>query len=644
MATLAELTAADLDEEMVSRALDMANLNALRLALYQATGDEELARMNVVREPYWGGTFEMAVLAPEHAQAVKDKALAFFRSSAAAGHLPEPVLASDEPGLRRMIGLFSGEEPNDYIFRFGREELNFDAFPRGVEWTRDVPAEVKAGFHVIIIGAGVSGLVAAIQLDRLGIPYTIVDRNADVGGTWLTNDYPDARVDIPSFHYQLTVTKNYPWKHFFATQPELLEYIRHVAESYNLRGNIRFNTELISAQWDEEAKVWRTTLRGKNGQEETLVGNAIISGAGLFNAPNMPDIEGIERFDGRIFHTTNWDHSFDYTGRRVGIIGVGCTGAQLMPKVAQDAGHVDVFQRSPHWVLKMPGYRDAVPEEIQWLLQNMPNYWNWNSFSVFHTQFASDGALQELDHQWREQGGLINPKNDALRQVVREGVMAEFPDDPVMASKLMPDWPPFAKRLVVDNGWFDALKRPNVALVTEGIERITPKGIVTADGVEHELDLIVVAGGFKAERYLWPTHYVGRNGITLERAWERDGARAYLGVTVPEFPNLFILYGPNMQARAGGLFCWLEIWARYSVQAIARMLESGHRAMECRRDVHDAYNERLDKAQESCLWALDGHKSYYLNEHGRQGVNNPLRPSITYDLVREVRMEDFMLD
>ncbi|MCW1385029.1 NAD(P)/FAD-dependent oxidoreductase [Novosphingobium sp. KCTC 2891] len=643
MATLAEPTVTGLDEEMVRRALDMANLNALRIALYQATGDEELARMNVVREPYWGGAFEMVVLAPEHAQAVREKALAFLRSGAAS-RAEEPEGAPDEPTLRKMMELFSGEEPNDYIFNFGREELNFDAFPRGVEWNRDIPADVKAGFHVIVVGAGVSGLVTAIQLDRLGLPYTIIERNDDVGGTWLTNTYPDARVDIPSYHYQLTVTKNYPWKHYFATQPELLEYIRHVADSYNLRGKIRFGTELTEAHWDEDAKLWRTTLRCKDGTEEALVGNAIISGAGLFNAPNMPDIAGIETFGGKIFHTTNWDHSFDYTGKRVGIIGVGCTGAQLMPKVAQDAGHVDVFQRSPHWVSKMPGYRDEVPEEIQWLLQHIPNYWNWHVFSVFYTLFADDGALQVLDHEWRAKGGKVNPQNDALLEAVRDGVLAEFPDDPAMASKLMPNWPPFAKRLVVDNGWFDALKRPNVSLVTEGIERVTPKGIVTADGAEHELDLIVVAGGFKAERYLWPTHYVGRNGTTLEKAWEKDGARAYLGVTVPEFPNMFIIYGPNMQARAGGLFCWLEIWARYSVQAIVQMLESGHRAMECRRDVHDAYNARLDEEQASCLWALDGHKSYYLNEHGRQGVNNPLRPSTTYSLVREVRMEDFVLD
>jgi 4-hydroxyacetophenone monooxygenase len=234
--------------------------------------------------------------------------------------------------------------------------------------------------------------------------------------------------------------------------------------------------------------------------------------------------------------------------------------------------------------------------------------------------------------------------NDTLRRNIREHIVSQFPDNPEMVKKLTPDWPPFAKRLVVDNGWFEALKRPNVTLVTQGIDRIIPRGILTKDGVEHELDLIVVAGGFKVERYLWPVRYEGRHGVTLEKAWEKDGARAYLGITLPDFPNLFIVYGPNAQARAGGLFAWLEIWARYCVQAIVEMLESGHRSMECRRDVHDAYNAKLDAAEDLCIWAMDGMKSYYVNEKGRQGTNNPLRPSVAYALVREPNLADYVLD
>jgi 4-hydroxyacetophenone monooxygenase len=639
MASAIEPLQAQFDELTVARALKFANANALRIALYQATGDLELTHMAVRREPYWAGAYEVLTLSPEDTEKVLAKAMAYMRSG-----IPSRCPAPSDEQIRHLMHLFTGQEVNEYIYRFGTEELNFERFPRGVQWTAGSPAALKDGFHVLIVGAGVAGLVTAIQLDRLGIPFTIVERNADVGGTWWTNDYPDARVDVPSHHYQLSVTQNYPWKHWFATQPELLQYIRHITDKYNLRGRIRFNTELTGARWDERAKHWQVELRKREGQTQTITSNVVISAAGLFNEPNRPDIPGIDGYRGTIFHTTAWDHSFDYTNKRVGIIGVGCTGAQLMPRVAKDAALVKVFQRSPNWVAKLDGYRDEIPADVQWLMDNIPHYWNWFVFSVFHTLYASDGALQAIDNDWRREGGLVSPVNDRLRRNIESYIVSQFPDDADMVRKLTPTWPPFAKRLVVDNGWFEALKRPNVKLVTEGIERITADGIVTKDGVEHALDMIVVAGGFKVERYLWPVRYEGRQGKTLESAWLKDGARAYLGITLPDFPNFFVIYGPNAQARAGGLFAWLEIWARYSVQAVVSMLESGHRSMECRRDVHDSYNARLDAADKDCIWGMEGLKSYYVNGQGRQGINNPLRPSVAYELVRKPNLADFILD
>ena len=626
------------DEAAAQKALAMASTNVLRVALYQATGDEELAQMPVVYVPFWAGAYEVPMLAPEYDGRVREKALAFLRSGASSR-----CEAPDDTTLRRLMEMLVGRSVNDYLFNFGKEEANFTPFPRGVQWTGGKAPANLSDFRVIVIGAGAAGLVAGVHLQRLGIPFTIIERNHDVGGTWLINDYPDARVDIASHHYQLTVTRNYAWKHWYATQGELLDYLRGVADDFDLRRNIRFNTELTDARWNEATAQWDVSLAEADGAESTLSANIIISAAGLFNAPNMPDIPGIQGFEGRIFHTTQWPHDYDYAGKRVGIIGGGCTGAQLMPAIARRAAHVSVFQRSPHWVSRMDNYREPVPENFQWLMDNVPHYWNWHCFNVFYTLFSDDGALQQIDPEWQQSGGLINRKNDLLRMNIRANILAEFPDDPDFAAKLMPDWPPFAKRLVVDNGWFDALKRPNVELVTEGIEQITRNGIRTRDGHEHDLDMIVVAGGFKAERYLWPVAYTGRNGITLEEAWSHDGARSYVGVTMPDFPNMFVIYGPNMQARSGGLFAWLELWARYSLDCIVKMIESGHRTIECRREVFEGYNARLDAAQDSCIWGMDGVRSYYVNEHGRQIVNNPLRPSVTYDSIRHARMEDYHL-
>lgn len=633
-----QLDAERIDEQVMRESLAMANPNVLRTALYQATGDPELAAMPVVNAPFWAGAYEVPVLAPGYDDRVREKALAFLRSGA-----KSRCEVPDDATLRSLMENMVGAPISDYLFNFGKEEANFTPFPRGVAWSTPAASRPAAsGYRAIVIGAGAAGLAAAVHLRRLGIPFTVIERNADVGGTWLTNDYPDARVDIASHHYQLTLTRKHPWGHWFATQGELLDYLRGIADEFDLRRDIRFGTELTDARWNEATGEWEVMLSGADGAS-TLTANFLISAAGLFNAPNVPDIPGTEEFSGPIFHTTQWPHDFDYTGKRVGIIGVGCTGAQLMPAVARKAGHVSVFQRSPHWVSKMDGYRDPIPAGYQWLLDNVPHYWNWHCFNTFYTMFSDDGALQQIDPEWQASGGLVSRKNDLLRANIRETILAEFPDDPDFAAQLMPEWPPFAKRLVVDNGWFDALKQAHVDLVTKPIERITPRGILTADGVEHQLDMIVAAGGFKAERYLWPVAYTGRNGVTLEQAWAKDGARSYVGVTMPDFPNMFIVYGPNMQARSGGLFAWLELWVRYSLDCIVKTIESGHRTVECRREVFDAYNAELDSLQDGCIWSMEGARSYYINEHGRQIVNNPMRPSRTYESIREARLEDYHL-
>lgn len=639
MTVTGQLERTAIDEAEARRALAMANPNVLRIALYQATGNPELAAMPVMQAPFWAGAYEVPILDPAHAARVQELALEYLLSGA-----PSRCPVPDDATLRDLMDNLAGQPLTDYLFNFGKEEAQFTPFPRGVEWpSGKAPEQARFSASVIVIGAGAAGLATAVHLRRLGIAFTVIERNDDVGGTWLTNDYPDARVDIASHHYQLTVTPRHRWQHWFAPQRELLDYLGGIADEFNLRRDIRFNTELTDARWNEEALRWDVSLVGPDGTESTLSAQFVISAAGLFNQPNIPDIPGIDQFAGPIFHTTQWDHSYDYTGKRVGIIGVGCTGAQLMPSVARKAAHVSVFQRSPHWVSKMDAYRDPVPDEYQWLLDNVPHYWNWHCFNTFYPMFSDDGALQQIDPEWQESGGLVNRKNDLLRANIRENILAEFPDDPDFATKLMPSWPPFAKRLVVDNGWFDALKQPHVDLVTQGIERVTPRGIITSDGVEHELNMIVAAGGFKTERYLWPVAYTGRNGMTLEQAWARDGARSYVGVTMPDFPNMFIVYGPNMQARSGGLFAWIELWVRYALDCIVQTIESGHRTVECKREVFDAYNAELDAAQAGCIWSMENARSYYINEHGRQTVNNPLRPSQTYDAIRRVRMDDYLL-
>lgn len=622
----------------VQAALEQAVPNVLRIALYQATRNPELAAMRVEKRPFWGGAFQVAALGDEHVARVKELAWQFIREGM---KVSAPPAAENE--LRHMMDLLYGQPVSDFNFSIGRCDLVEEEFPLGVEWSKELPAEVKQAFRVAVVGAGLAGMATAIQLDRLGIPYVVIERNSGVGGTWWVNDYPEARVDIASHHYQYSFMRRYPWMHYYATRDELKEYAEEVADRYDLKPKIRFDTELMDAVWDERSAKWTLRLRRKGGAEETLEVNALISAAGLFNAPNMPDIPGIDSFQGKMFHTTQWDHGYDYSGKRVGQIGVGSTGAQLMPEIARKAAHLTVFQRSPQWVSAIEGYRDAIPDDVHWLFDNFPNYWAWYSYFIFAINMGGDPeGLQNSDPEWQRRGGVISERNDNLRKHNIEYIMSKVGHRPDLVKKLTPSFAPFAKRPVVDNGWFDALNRDNVELVTEGIERITPKGILTKDGKERTFDLLIIGAGFKVERYLWPVQYRGRGGITLEQAWAKDGARAYLGITVPDFPNLFIIYGPNGQARSGGLIKWLEIWSRYAVKSIVRLIENGKRSMEVRRDRFDDYNARLDEALKKCIWSEAN--SYYLNEKGRQGVNMPWKPAEYYEWVREPDLDDYVIE
>lgn len=623
--------------DFLQRAVTLAHPNALRAALYQATGDPELAAMTLSPRPVWGGTYFQLTLDEADLVRLREKAVAYL------SHLPSKAPPPpDDAELRRLMDVFNQGPVSDFTFEMGKEELSFDEFPRGVEWTHEPSAEAKAAFPVLVIGAGAAGLTAAVQLERLGLPYTVVDRSDGVGGTWHVNDYPDCRVDIASHNYQLSYMRNYRWGHWFATQPELKAYLNEIADGFDLRKNIRLNTELVEARWDEAAALWRVRLRGPDGQEEEQTYRAVISGAGLFNQPHLPDIEGIGSFAGRIFHSTGWDHAYDWAGKRIALVGVGSTGAQLAPRLAKEAAQLTIYQRSPQFVGKRDGYRDPVAPELQWLFDNMPAYWNWYCFALFHMTFDVDG-LQNYDRAWQQGGGRVSERNDNLRAHLQAYIRERVGHRPELLTKLMADYPPLARRLIADNGWYDALLQDNVELVTDRIERITPTGIRTADGAERPADLLVLCSGFKTERYLWPVRYEGRNGVTLQEAWEQDGARSYLGITIPGFPNLFVAYGPNGQARAGGLMGWLEIWVRYALRSIVHMIEEDIGSMDVRRDVHDAYNARMDEALADCIWSAPEAKSYYINEHGRQNTNMPWLPGDYYAWVREPDFADYEL-
>jgi 4-hydroxyacetophenone monooxygenase len=607
---------ASLDVDTVRRAVDAADPNVLRITLFQLTGDPDLAKMRVTATPVRGGASFNSVLAEEHHDEVRAKSLSYL--------LNQPTEVPGRPSdaeILRMMEMLSNETFSAAEFRFGLEELALDEFPRDVTWNNRPPDAVLRGFHVAVIGAGISGIAAAVQLERLGIPYTVLERQAGLGGTWHLNRYPDARVDVTSYMYQFKFEKNYPWTEYFASQPETEKYLEHIAAKHDVKSKIRFNVEVTAAEWDEDTATWILTTRA-DGSEDTLSANVIISASGLFSTPNLPDIDGINAFAGSIFHTAAWPGSLDLSGKKVALIGNGSSGTQLMPRVAEVAGRLYAFQRTPNWVAKIEGYRTKVAPELRWLFDNMPFYWNWYCYSSYIATTRTQ-ASQVYDREWQARGGLISERNDALRAHLTEYIRTEVGGDPDLAAKCTPTYAPMARRLVVDNGWYRALTRENVELVTDGISRITPAAIISTTGTEYPVDVIILGAGFQVSRYLWPVRYQGRDGRTLEDLWSKDGARSYLGIVMPGFPNMFMFYGPQGQPRAGGFYSWAEIWARYTLKAITAMIESGSRSMECRQDIYQEYNDRLDRENENLIWEREGAGGYLVNDFGRSAVNMP---------------------
>ncbi|MBB5705314.1 flavin-containing monooxygenase [Sphingopyxis panaciterrulae] len=638
MASVHALAVAGQDEAFIRRMLKQANMNVLRLALYQQTRDPELAAMEVVTEGRDGSPFLFTRVRREHYDRIQEKALAYLLNAPRAA--PPPTRAE----AAVMMEMFLGKTLSVEHLEFGWEDLSFEGFARRACWEKKPAAEILGQYHVTIVGAGFSGLLAGIQLDLLGIPYRIIERQAGIGGTWYLNDYPEARVDITSFIYQFKFEKDYPWKSHYATQAELQDYLAHIVDKYRLRDRIHLSTALQDARWDAEKAKWTLRVRHPDGRVETTDSDFVISASGLFSTPRLPDIPGIETFGGKMFHTTAWDHGYDYAGKRVAVIGTGSTGAQLVRGVAETAGSLTIYQRTPNWVNPTPGYRNPVSTELRWLLDNMPGYAAWYSYHHFTSQLQVED-LQMLDPEWRASGGLINEKNDRLREDLQAYVRSKVGDDDELYAKLIPDYAPLSRRLVVDNDWYDTLLRDNVTLQTNGIARFTETGIIANDGTLEDYDLVVLSAGFDVERYLWPVEYIGREGVTLKDLWEKDGARAHLTMTLPGFPNFAIMYGPNAGIVTGSFHSWIEVLSRYICGLITHTIEGDARSFEVRHEAYQSYNDRMDVALKAMLLEEEGGGGgYYINSFGRPGVSLPWTLEQWYALIRTPDFDEFRFE
>ncbi|MFQ5512931.1 MAG: FAD-dependent oxidoreductase [Myxococcota bacterium] len=630
------------DDECIARALERASIPTLMMSIVHLTGEASLLRGPIRPARAMLGQVQGGMSEEQKAE-IRARALEALKAYRDRGcELPPPP--SPET-IREMMSFVVGEPvPEEYVPMM-LEELALDGEDaRGVHWQWKGRAEAQPPFHVLVIGAGMSGLLTAIRLGEAGIPYTVIEKNAAAGGTWLENTYPGCRVDVANHFYCYSFEPNPDWSEFYARQNELRAYFERCADRYGVREHIRFETEVISAEWRERERGWSVRVRRKTGEEETLSANVIVSAVGQLNRPKLPKIEGLDTFAGPAFHSAQWQHDQDLEDRRVAVIGTGASALQIVPEIAKQASRLYVFQRSPAWMVWNPNYHARVSDGKKWLLRHVPYYGRWYRFLLFWP--GSDGLWPSLviDPDWPHPERSINALNEGMRVAFTEYIQSQVGDDPELLEKVVPRYPPFGKRMLQDNGsWLSALKRENVELIDGGAARITPRGVVDAAGEEHEVDVIVFATGFHANKFLWPMEIVGRGGIKLRELWG-DDPKAYLGITVPGFPNLFCLYGPGTNlAHAGSIIFHSECQVRYIMGCLRTLLERGHHAMDCRREVHDAFNERLEGTLERMVWSHPGMNSWYKNSKGRVTTTSPWRLVDYWRWTREPDLGDFEL-
>ncbi|MEE2062010.1 NAD(P)/FAD-dependent oxidoreductase [Rhodococcus artemisiae] len=550
--------------------------------------------------------------------------------------IPEP----DEALMTRMLSVAMGEEVPAEYGPMILDDLRAAGPAAPAETAPFAPAP---GYSAIVIGAGISGMLAARQLRNVGVDCTVLERNPSVGGCWFNNHYPGCGVDVPSYLYSFS-TDIADWPHYYASRDELHQYLEGIADKWYLRECIRFSTTVTSARWDEGRQLWIVDVVRPDGTREVLHSNILISAVGAFGKPKLPDLPGMDRFEGRTCHTATWPDDLDVSGKRVGVIGNGASAMQVVPSVADKAQTLTLFQRSAHWVAPFEKFRTPVPESVRFLLQEVPLYRSWYRQRLAWTLNDKLYSALQRDPAWPHPERSINAINDGHRKFFTRYIESELDGRPDLIEKVTPNYPPFGKRILLDNGWYRTLTRDHVELVTDSIAEITPKGVRLADGREVELDVLVFATGFDVVNFLSSFELTGRSGRSLREVWDGDDARAYLGTTVPDFPNMFCLYGPNTQAGHGGsLIFYLECQMRYVISLLGKMFQAGATVVDCLPEVNDKYNDDVDAAHQRMIWTHPGVHSYYQNSRGRVVVSNPWRVVDWWTMTNDANLSDYRL-
>lgn len=452
------------------------------------------------------------------------------------------------------------------------------------------------GRSVAVVGGGFGGVGAAVMLQRAGHDDVVVfERGERVGGVWHHNTYPGAACDVPSHLYEFSFAPNPRWSRRYAPQAEIQAYLEDVARRHGVLDRVRTNTEVQGARWDAERSKW--VLQTTAGEHEADI---LLTACGQLSVPSVPAIPGLESFSGPAFHTAEWQHDVDLTGKRVAVVGTGCSAVQVVPAIQPHVAHVDVYQRSPGWTF--PKMDFAYSERAKRLFERFPVLQRLDRASIF--AFMEVAALAMTRHRW-----MLAPFRAAARRQIDKAI-----SDPELRRKVTPTDEVGCKRLMLTDDWYPTLAMPNVELVSDRIAEVTPGGIRTADGVERGADVLVLATGFATHGFVAPMEIVGANGRTLAEEWAQV-PRAYLGMSVPAFPNLFLLYGPNTNGGSGSVIYTIEAAVNHVIAALDELERAAARRIEVRRERAEQFDRELREALAGSVWHT-GCTNWYVDEHG----------------------------
>lgn len=615
-------------------ALNAADLNALRMTLFQLTGNTELRDMPLETIPIRNGRVFKTEVHHDYIDRLKQIATEYLNNPGQ-DVPPQPTKAEQI----ELINTFAGTTVDSAMIPPAVSNLGMGEFPADV--SDDLKkVRVPEGFHVTVVGAGASGIALGIYFKRLGIPYTIVERLGTFGGTWVANHYPHLRVDVAGLTYQFRFAY-WHWKSVFPTDAEIVEYLEYVADSYNLAENTRFNTEVTDGEWDAKTSRWNIKL----SDGSTLSSNFVVAASGLFGKANIAEIEGLKDFGGEVLHLAEWDDSFDPAGKSVALIGSGSSGTQVMPWLTKHSKNVVAFQRNPQWIVPpLVKYDTQNSPALHWLMDNLPYYVNWHVYAMMDVALKGQYG-HELDPDWYAKHGTLSEHNELFAANLLQFQEEELEGRPDLIEKVRPNHTVLSRRLIVDAGWYKALKEPNAELVTDAISNVDKTGIKMKDGRHYNFDAIVLASGYDVTNFFFPVKYKGTDGATFADAWAKDGPRAYIGMTYNQFPNFFSCFGPNSLPRSGSFFMLAEGWATYISSVILKTIQQGATSATVTEEAFERYSDEVDERFEKLVFGVFPSGGYYIIDWSkRPGVHMPLRSEEYYTALVQPKYEDYRFE